>query len=342
MQDDWRRRVGSTRQVGRSELLEFQDGVGRGSRQIRLTSAWGFDVEILPDRGFDLGAVLWRGIPLAWLSAAGPVAPSLLEQGSAAWRRGFGGGLLTTCGYDQFGHESEDEGELFPMHGRAHTLAADDVVTWTSDRGETAELGATGTVRHVDPFGAVLALRREVRTEVGGSWLRISDTLSNESFVTAGHMILYHLNFGWPIVDESTTVEVRHQHFDGASEMPSVHPLDDRAAAALSSWSTLAPPMPGREEELFCLPRPRGASTTVSLTSPRAGLRVEVAILSEQLTHVFVWKMLSEGVYALGIEPASSSAIAGRAHARQDGSLIQLESQGSRSYFLEFRVTPLG
>ena len=91
--DRLRQHAGDIRQLVTAELFERLEGQGRGSRVARLAVPGGFDIEVLPDRGMDLGAVSWRGIPVAWISAAGPSAPDVLDPGSQGWLRAFRGGL---------------------------------------------------------------------------------------------------------------------------------------------------------------------------------------------------------------------------------------------------------
>jgi hypothetical protein len=53
-----------------------------------------------------------------------------------------------------------------------------------------------------------------------------------------------------------------------------------------------------------------------------------------QLPFHFVWRMLGEGSYVVGIEP-STNRTAGRMDARERGELIILEPGDTRSYDLE-------
>jgi Domain of unknown function (DUF4432) len=65
----------------------------------------GIELRIHPDRGLDLGAAWFRGVPLAWIAAAGEGGAD-----STDWRAAWGGGLLTTCGLDNVGAPSEGIG----------------------------------------------------------------------------------------------------------------------------------------------------------------------------------------------------------------------------------------
>jgi hypothetical protein len=55
---------------------------------------------------------------------------------------------------------------------------------------------------------------------------------------------------------------------------------------------------------------------------------------ADQLPHHFVWRMLGEGTYVVGIEP-STNRTAGRLDARARGELIELSPGESRLYDLE-------
>ena len=53
-----------------------------------------------------------------------------------------------------------------------------------------------------------------------------------------------------------------------------------------------------------------------------------------QLPHHFVWRMLGEGTYVVGIEPCTNRT-AGRLDARERGELIELDPGEQRVYDLE-------
>ena len=37
---------------------------------------------------------------------------------------------------------------------------------------------------------------------VGGDWFEMEDTVENQGYLKAEHMLLYHMNIGYPFVDE--------------------------------------------------------------------------------------------------------------------------------------------
>ncbi|MDQ4137723.1 MAG: aldose 1-epimerase family protein, partial [Actinomycetota bacterium] len=111
-------RIGHAAQLARVDRLVEEEGPARGARRIRLVTGGGLEAEIHPDRALDLGQVTYRGVPVAWISPTGMVAPTLTSSHGRDWLRSFGGGLLATCGLDTFGPATIDEGKDYPMHGR--------------------------------------------------------------------------------------------------------------------------------------------------------------------------------------------------------------------------------
>jgi hypothetical protein len=337
------RRAGHPRQFVSSEMLEFADGPARGSRVARLYTANGFDIEVLPDRGMDIARATWRGIPLAWLSAVGPVSPVLLESGSQAWRRGFGGGLLTTCGLDQFGDESIDDGIVHPQGGRLHTLVASDAHVWSVTEDSCRVAGFSGEVRQVTPFREDLHLERTIRVPLGQDRIEIFDVVTNLGRLPQPHMILYHMNIGWPIIDETSTLGFKHRN--AGSELPAPDPvglLEGREPPS-SEWDSFTGPLDrpsGYIGDLYRHDAPNGAETLVTVESRRLGVRLRVSV-SDSLPYVFQWKMLTTGSYVLGIEPANSLGIRGRASARAAQSLPVLEPGESRAYEISISIEVL-
>ena len=53
-------------------------------------------------------------------------------------------------------------------------------------------------------FGEQLMLRRRIEADLGGVSLRISDTVTNVGATRCPHMLLYHCNIGFPVVDDGS------------------------------------------------------------------------------------------------------------------------------------------
>jgi galactose mutarotase-like enzyme len=303
------------------------DGPARGARRIRLINGSGLELEAHPDRALDLGRVTAYGIPLAWLSPTGIAAPGLVENTGTDWLRTFGAGLLTTCGLDTFGPPSEDDGGTFGLHGRVGGIPA------RVSRREVTEQAVVveGVVRQAAVLGQNLALHRRIELPLGRPVIRVRDVVTNEGATPAPHMVLYHCNLGWPLVDADTVLEVPSR---------AVEPRDDVARAGLGTWSTFAAPDPGYREQVFRHELDPGENWA-RVTNAELGLALTLTFSRDTLPFLYQWRQLGVGDYVLGLEPANCATLAGRRAAREAGLLPVLQPGQSVEYRLEFEVTRL-
>lgn len=318
-----RRRVGSLRQVARIDSLEEADGPERGARRLRLVTGGGLEVEIHPDRCLDLGNVTVHGIPVAWASPTGFAAPGLYDPRGSEWLRTFGGGLLSTCGLDTFGPPDHDAGQELGQHGRVGALPA----RVTRLHCDHESLVVEGEVRQASVLGEDLVLRRRISAAVGSTTLRVEDTVTNEGYAETPHMILYHANLGWPLVEEGAELVVPSTE---------VQPRDEDAERGLASWDVLHAPEPGMREQVFRHRFPEEREVTASVTNRRVGLRAGVRFDSAQLPILYQWKLLSEGTYVIGLEPSNCPVVFGRSAARAAGALPVLAPGERREYAIDF------
>jgi hypothetical protein len=76
----------------------------------------------------------------------------------------------------------------------------------------------------------------------------------------------------------------------------------------------------------------------VWLGNPVLGIGLRWTYDKVNLPHLFQWKMMGQGQYVLGVEPANSSGMGERAAARESGDLPSLAPGESRRYELELEV----
>ena len=319
-------KLADIRQLARVETFTASSG----GRRARLIAAGGFDAEVLLDRGMDLGPVTWQGIPIGFCTPAMWQAPPPSDCAENFPRR-FGAGLLTTCGLDQFGPPNLDAGQQLPQHGRATDLPAADISTggrWT-DAGY--EISLSANLRQWRVFGENLAWRRRISTVLASNSLIIEDTVTNHGSVRWPHMMLYHFNVGYPLLDAGTTVDVV-----GSAAEPT--PRDAVAAAGLSGWRTFPQPAKDFPEQVFRHDLDPAGPGRLRVRNPISGLSLTVAVDPAVLPWAFQWKSAAADTFVVGIEPANCPVIDGRAAARAQGVLPELEPEESRSYRVELSI----
>ncbi len=328
------RRVGRLDQVAGVRLVTLGDGNERGVRVLEFRTGSGFIFEVLVDRAFDIGRCEFQGKPLAWESPVGYGGPWFGEFVDLGFLRNWGGGLLTTCGLDHALFMAEDtaahyhyppkQTESFGLHGRVSNRPATLVGYGTRWDGDQAILWAEGEVSQASVFGENLLLRRRIETRIGDASLKIHDEVTNAGWDPTPHMLLYHINIGFPVVDEGSQILVPTR-----TAIP-------RGEFEPETYRTLDAPQPGFVEEVIehDIIAEADGNVPVGIINRQRGIGAYEIFDARQLPAHFVWRMMGEGTYVVGIEPCTNRP-AGRLDARERGELIILQPGETRRYELE-------
>jgi len=192
----------------------------------------------------------------------------------------------------------------------------------------------TGQMREASVFGENLVLKRRIASRLGTSRLSIEDCVTNEGFQSTPLMLLYHVNLGFPLMDEQSEL---------LSNSMSVKPRDSVAAAGIGQYNRFQPPTPGYEAQVFyhTLKSDVEGYAKVALVNRTfgggQGLGVYLRFPLTELPYLVQWKKMGQGHYVCGLEP-STNLVEGRAKERQEGRLKFLEPRESRLYRLEIGV----
>jgi hypothetical protein len=327
-------RVGRLEQVAGMRLIEGGDGAERGVRVLRCSSGAGFEFEILVDRGFDIGGAWLGGRPLAWSSPVGLVGPWYSEPAGIGWFRGFPGGLVSTCGLDHTLLGGADDAtvfnyphrvtETYGLHGRYTGLPARLAGYGAAWDGDACVLWAEGEILQAALFGEQLLLKRRVEADLGGVSLRITDTVTNIGPTPCPHMMLYHCNVGFPVVDA------------GSELVYPAGPGTCVSAASSPDYAHLTAPEADFTEECYehdMRPGP-GALVGAAVVNRALGLGVFQRYERSSLPRHITWRQLGTVAYVVAMEP-STNRDAGRFDARERGELLHLAPGETRGYYLE-------
>lgn len=302
-------------------------GAAHGCRALDLRVARGIDVRILPDRGFDIGAAWYDGVPLAWISVVGEVRPLDMPR-EAQWVDRFGGGLVTTCGLRNVGVPSEGHGQ----HGQISHLPASDVVVERIRDGDDLVLTASAQVAEGGALGPDLRLQRTITTRTGSGLVTITDVTTNAGATDEPTPLLYHVNVGAPLWGPGGRLEL---------DVAETIPRDDDARAGIDVWAQPPIPAPDAPEQVFeHVVRP-GEDGWATATVANAGLDLALDLRWEHaaLPRLHQWRHPGQSV--IGIEPANCSVL-GRAADRAEGRLPLLAAGESRTTRVEIHVRRVG
>jgi len=302
---------GDLRQLASVRRIMLDDGAERGVRALAFSTGGGLDFWALADRTLDIGPIWWRGAPLAWQSAAGLRSPYLNDPESESgqgFNRSFSG-FLVTCGLD---HIRQPAGP-HPLHGRLPSTPAR-VLGYGEDWDvDEPILFCEGEVVQARYGGENLLLRRRIEAPIGGSEIRIFDTVQNRGMGEQAHAILYHFNFGYPALQDGSVVKLADEVVLGPMS------LADPAAAPSSTSHAVGG-------------RPR-ALCTLSLGQPGA-LSIAVEFETTHLAHLQLWHDLRPNACVLGIEPCTSA----RAEGGRSNGDVPLKPGERRTYSLRIAM----
>jgi hypothetical protein len=339
--DRLRTLTGHPEQVIGAELLVRADGPERGVRIVRLRSGV-IEVDVIVDRALDISRASIRGVPVAWLSPTGIAGPWYAEQEGWGTFRTFFGGLLTTNGLDHVLRPETDDATYFNyplktsehhrLHGRLSTTPARLSRYGFDDDLEPHALVVEGEIRQSTVFGENYVVRRCITLPLGGSSIRVTDTVENAGYARTPYMIMYTVNGGWPLVGRGATVAI------GAGE-----PSDSTPSAAGKDWSVLEAPARGAAERVWEHRPIPGADGRVhaAILNPDVGggqaVGLALAYDASTLPRLHQWVSPGEGAYVVGLEP-TNSPLGGRAQARENGGLPALEPGERIRHELEIRL----
>ena len=197
----------------------------------------------------------------------------------------FEGGMLYTCGLDSVGGR-----EGYELHGTLHNIPAEIIRAECNENGITVE----AIIRDTALFGKNLVLKRKIFTEIGGDSITLKDTLINEGYKAEEYCLLYHINVGYPMLD------------DGVKVIADVESYTPRTAWAKQNETTMYAmndAVPNQEEACYFL---KLSKPEITLVNEKNGKEFTVTYSGDTLPCFVEWKSMASGDYALGLEPCTT------------------------------------
>lgn len=295
-------------------------GDGRNWRVIEITPYRGIHLKILP--------ASFNGIPLNWVGHAGENGPTPELKGWE-WEDKFAGGLLTTCGLSNVGAPSEECG----LHGVINHLSADKIKIDRSICDGEVVIKISATLFEKTLEGGLFQFDRIFEVRTGKGELRIYDNTKNLSNIRLPAPILYHFNFGWPVIDINTKIEINNHNGIRVVEGR----IEDSPFDWAEPWLDMADVSPITVEHLLCSHALKG---NVTILARNVGLAIEICWSKKNLPRLNQWINTGLGRGVVAIEPSNCSTL-GKAHDREEGRLIFIEARKNRRTFLKIDVSEI-
>lgn len=143
-------------------------------------------------------------------------------------------------------------------------------------------------------FGENLSLRRKISFPYGQNKILLEDTVTNYSFQKTPFMLLYHFNFGYPMLDEDSVLSL---------DTMKVQPRSQHAAEQLEDWNKIEAPKDSFEEMCYyhTLKKDPDGFAFYSLYQPKLNIGVKIKFDVQKLDYFCQWKMFGKGEYVMGL-----------------------------------------
>jgi hypothetical protein len=328
--------IGDPQQIAGITRSRLTEGKGTGVEILQVNTGGGLQFTVLPGRGMDIAGAYFRGNALGFLSPTGITSPAYYEEPGLGWLWGFYGGLLTTCGITNAGAPSVDQGQPFGLHGRYSNAAAEDVSVEQKWHGDEYMLSVRGKVREAQAMGENLILTRTITTHLGAKGFTLEDHIENRDFEEQPLMMLYHFNFGFPLLGPKAWVI-------GPIRKTVARDEEARKDRGVEEALEVPEPIQGYQEKVFFhnLAADKQGDTFIALLNRDIGDGTPLGMVQrfniKELPQLTQWKMPRRGYYVLGLEPGTITPI-GRGPLRESGNLPMLAGQSEYRIRIRFEV----
>ncbi len=325
---------------GRVSRKTLQSGLSQGVEIIEVDNG-ALSFIVVPTRGMGIWKGDYRGIDLGWKAPVqGPVHPAFVDlndRGGLGWLSGFDEWIVR-CGLDSHGSPGVDSvldnqgnpAEVsLTLHGKIANLPAHYVeVSESDDDG----ISVTGRVDECMLFGPQLRLEATVTTWPDSNRLLLQDRVTNLKSVPAEMELLYHCNFGPPLLGGGSEL---------LTPVREMAPRDARAVEGLDGYAAYSAPLAGYIEQVYWFElRSKPDGDTLAALCNEAGDAAAVLRFNAGRLPCFTqWKNTAsiEDGYVTGLEPGTSYPNR-KAFEREKGRLLILGPGETRTFELIIEI----
>lgn len=287
------------------EQQVLHGGKQEGSKILVIKSQDGLTITLSPTRGMNLLRVEGFGSRMGWDSpvkeVVNPAFINLESRNGLGWLEGFNE-MMVRCGYEWTGHPVTADGKIYTLHGKAGNTPVSQLEVEVDDAAPH-EIRIRGLIKESTFKKADLQTLTELRYVPGSNSFSLHDVLTNHADYPHDYQIIYHSNFGTPILEEGARF---------IAPMSGISPFNDYAKAGLKTWQTYQGPTKDFDEMVFNVkPLADDQHQSVAAVVNKAGnLGASIQFDTRQLPVLSLWKntdTLKQG-YVTGIEPGTSYA----------------------------------
>ncbi len=317
--------VGNINQLVKARRISFRDGVSDGVKAIELHNASGLYATCIEDQCLNIYDFSYKGINCTFQTKNSLVSNRFFNGGADEFSYYWPAGMMYTCGLTNVGTPCVENGIYHPQHGRIGMMPAENV----SVEKTLSEVIVKGVVRDGMLCGHNFELERTIIFPCNGKEITIRDKVTNKEDLASEMMILYHCNFGYPLLTpKSRMVKGKGEITDNLGSAK--NPME----CSKSGEAQIA-----KEEEVYCHTNTadKDGYGYAAVINDEISLGCYVKYKMDTLPLLMQWKNFCTHDYAMGLEP-SNSYILGRTEERKHGTLPVIDAHETKTFEIKIGI----
>lgn len=321
--------VGNMQQLAYVRPFMYAEGRSSGLKAYEIKNGE-MVFRVMADKCLDVSELSYRGINFNFLSKPGLQGRNHYDTNGEEALRSIMGGFFFTAGLENICAPCAIGGKDYPMHGRIRTTPGEHLGADAFWKDGAYVMRVQAEMREAELFGENMVLRRSIETRYGERSFTVTDEITNEGYRKEPFMLLYHINMGYPFLDESTRLWI---------PTAKVTPRDEAAAGHEGEYDRMEPPRDGEPEYVFIhdLKTDENLDTAVCVVNRDRQIALKIAFNTKNLPYFMEWKSIASGDYVLGLEPSNSSVYGKKWHVEHD-CVHELEPFATETNVLKFTI----
>ncbi len=329
----------SSKDLGiKSEIFSVENVILKGGKQegteLLTIKSNNFSIKLSPTRGLGVISVVGDGIRMGWDSPVNEIVNpkfiNLESRSGLGWLDGFNE-MMVRCGFEWTGHAVQADGMIYTLHGRAQNTPVSKLIVTIDDKAPYT-INVKGLIKENTFKKSNLETWVSLSYVPGTKEFIVHDTITNKGDYIKDYQIIYHSNYGTPILEEGAKF---------VAPVKEISPFNDYAQAGLKTWQTYLGPTKNFDEMVFNVYpyADEKGDTQVMVTNKAGDKAAGIAFNINQLPVLSLWKntdTLKQG-YVTGLEPGTSFAYPVTIE-REQKRVRQLEPGQSAEFILKYNL----
>lgn len=329
----------SSKDLGiKSEIFSVENVILKGGKQegteLLTIKSNNFSIKLSPTRGLGVISVVGDGIRMGWDSPVNEIVNpkfiNLESRSGLGWLDGFNE-MMVRCGFEWTGHAVQADGMIYTLHGRAQNTPVSKLIVAIDDKAPYT-INVKGLIKENTFKKSNLETWVSLSYVPGTKEFIVHDTVTNKGDYIKDYQIIYHSNYGTPILEEGAKF---------VAPVKEISPFNDYAQAGLKNWQTYLGPTKNFDEMVFNVYpyADEKGDTQVMVTNKAGDKAAGIAFNINQLPVLSLWKntdTLKQG-YVTGLEPGTSFAYPVTIE-REQKRVRQLEPGQSAEFILKYNL----